>query len=136
MPLIPAQVESLDAVLDGVAGAQNQYRFLESGLAPLAQQIQSISVLQTEIQDDQIVGVFAERVAGRGTGMLDLYSVSALGQPLPHELSEADLIFNDKNFHGSGVRNGPRQVYGTSASPVPPRRFGRSAAVNGRCQAP
>src|SRR5258708_31671366 len=60
--IIRSQIESFDAVLHRIACTQDQYRFIETRFAPLAQQIDTVAVGQAEIENDRVMARFSKRV--------------------------------------------------------------------------
>src|SRR5207302_11049525 len=66
--IIGAEVQTLDAILDRIARAQNDDRLIEAAAAPLPQELQPVAVREAEIEHDGVEARLAERVACRGAG--------------------------------------------------------------------
>ena len=62
--VVGAGVEAGDAVLDRAARGEDQHRRADAGLAQAAQQLAAVRVRQTEVEDDQIVGIEQQQAPG------------------------------------------------------------------------
>jgi hypothetical protein len=96
--IIGTEIEPVDPILYGIARAQNQYRLVEAGLAPLLQQIQSIAIRQSQIENDRVIIRTAQRIVCSGARLHPRYRVGALPQRIFQERAYAALVFDDKDF--------------------------------------
>ena len=66
--VVGTMIEALDAAFDGIAGAEDQHRFVETVLAPTVQEIESVAVRKAKIEQNHIKRGFRERVERRLAG--------------------------------------------------------------------
>src|SRR5262249_26750697 len=82
-----------------VARAQDQDRLVESVRSPLPEQIDPVAVGETEIEDDDIVRRFGERIERVLARVHPRDCVRALLEPALQKLAEPLLVFDDQDFH-------------------------------------
>src|SRR5205807_6353347 len=120
--IIGAEVQTLDAILDRIARAQNDDRLIEAAAAPLPQELQPFAVREAEIEHDGVEARLAERVACRGAGGGERDAVTGLREPLLEQEPELAIVLDDQDFHigfrlrphTAGRSRSEGQVSGTS----------------------
>jgi hypothetical protein len=93
--------------LHGITRAQDQYRFVKTVTSPLRKQIQSVTIVETQIEHDRIVRRLGQSVAGRRAGVRDERSVGLLVERLRNELRHLPFVFDDENLHAANAIWGP-----------------------------
>ena len=71
-----------DAILNRVTRTQNEDHLLKTIATPIAQQLQSAAVRQTQVEDDYVVTVLADGIPGRLTRLDPHGRVTVFGQIL------------------------------------------------------
>ena len=97
--IVSAGVESLDAVIDGIAGGQNQHRRAQSLSAHLAQHCETIDFRQPQIEHDGGKRVAAQRQLCRGAVHDPIDIEPALAQPRLQRIPQKRIVFDDENAH-------------------------------------
>src|SRR6185437_5831620 len=86
--VVRTEVEPLDAILHRVSRAEDQYRFVEARTAPFRQQVQTVAVGQTEIDNVRVVAIFHQFAALRFTDAYQRNGVGTLADPMPQEFTQ------------------------------------------------
>ena len=97
--VVGAALQPADPLLQRIAGGKDQHRHILPGLAPLAQEIQSIEARQAEIEDHRVIrraaqGVFTNRAVGEPVQI-----EAEFGQPGLDAVPDQFVIFDQQNSH-------------------------------------
>ncbi len=93
----------MHAVLDGIAGGEEQYWRIQAGLAHGLEDLPAVTSRQHYVEDQQVV------VAGQGQELAgfaiggQLSGEAGLAQALAEVLAGAGLVFDDQQFHALSI---------------------------------
>ncbi|MNY22944.1 hypothetical protein D3C86_1565850 [compost metagenome] len=98
--VVGARVQSGDAVADRVARGGDEHRRAVLACAQIAQQCQAVALGQAQIQQDEVVGVGAQRKFG-GVAVLDpVNGIVLRAQAVQYAFTDHDVVFDEKDAHG------------------------------------
>src|ERR1700675_4359045 len=96
--IIRSQIQSFDSILNGVARTQYQNWFVETGLAPLLQKLETVAIRQAEVENYRVVIRFAQGIARIVASAHPGDAIGSLAQGCLKKQPYAALICDSKTF--------------------------------------
>lgn len=97
--IVGAALQPADSLLQRVAGGEDQDRHVLPGLAPLAQQIQTVEARQAEIEDHRVVRRTVQRIFADDAVGEPVQIEAEFGQPGLDAVPDQFVIFDQQNSH-------------------------------------
>ena len=123
--IVGAQFQALDAIVHGVARAQDQHRRADFAIADLLQHAEAVHVGQHQVQNDQVVLGGMDQVDGGGAVAGDVDRVAGAFQTPGQEVLDALFVLDDEYSHwlgGAYLQLNHLVVHVTPASGITLRR--------------
>ncbi len=97
--IVGAEFQALDAIVHGVARAQDQHRRAGLAVADLLQHAEAVHVGQHQVENDQVVLGGVDQFDGGGAVAGHIHRVSGALQAAGQEVLDAFFVLDDENSH-------------------------------------
>ncbi len=121
--VVAARLQSLDAVVDRVAGTQEQHGDRHAGSPKRADEAETVQARQHDIDYGSGVGLVLRKIQAVDAVVSHVHSESFLPQPGRHKLGDASIIFDHEDAHAvivvcAGSRRQGRHLTRFSLTPA------------------
>ena len=97
--VVGAEVEALDALVEGVVGGEHQHRHARAAVAQPAQHFEAAELGQPQVEDHHVVGLGRQHVVGFAPVVHAIHGVIGLAQGPGEAVGQHRVVFNDEDAH-------------------------------------